>query len=312
MSDLAVIVPTLRRPESLARALASLAGQVGVDGRLREIVVVDNDPAASARDAVEAARAAGPWRVISVHAPEPGVATARNAGLAATGAPLIAFLDDDEEARPDWLARLVEVHERFGADVTFSAIVGAAPDAPLWLRPYLERFFSRQGPDRSGPIARTYGCGASLMTRATALPGAAPFDTAADQTGGEDDRLFAGLARSGARFAWAAEAIVVERAPPERATLAYALRRAFAYGKGPCETAARERRAGALVGWTAVGLAQTLIWGAAALAAFAMRSPARPFAYDRLARGLGKVLWWTGAEAFYGRAVLARSGAASL
>ena len=49
MSDVAVIVPTLRRPESLERALRSLFSQTGVADRLREIVVIDNDPQASSR-----------------------------------------------------------------------------------------------------------------------------------------------------------------------------------------------------------------------------------------------------------------------
>ena len=100
--QVAVIVPTLRRPDSLERALRSLFLQTGVADRLHEIVVVDNDPAASSRDAVDQLRPASPVPLIWRHAPRPGVATARNEGLAATAAPLIAFLDDDEAASPAW------------------------------------------------------------------------------------------------------------------------------------------------------------------------------------------------------------------
>ena len=82
--DVAVVIPTLRRLDSLTRALRSVFDQQGVEARLREIVVVDNDPEASSRQTVEALRAASPVPVIWVHAPRPGVATARNAGLAAT------------------------------------------------------------------------------------------------------------------------------------------------------------------------------------------------------------------------------------
>ena len=56
----AVIIPTLRRPEGLTRALESLFAQAGVADRLREIVVVDNDPAGSAAATVEAADVALP------------------------------------------------------------------------------------------------------------------------------------------------------------------------------------------------------------------------------------------------------------
>ena len=83
MSDVAVIVPTLRRPESLERALRSLFLQSGVADRVASIVVADNDPLGSAESLVEALRGSSPWPLIYRHAPTPGVATARNAARAA-------------------------------------------------------------------------------------------------------------------------------------------------------------------------------------------------------------------------------------
>ena len=81
MADVAIIVPTLRRPDSLERALRSLFAQTRVDDRVSEIVVVDKDPLGSAAGGVEALRRLAPWPLVYVHAPRPGVATARNAGL---------------------------------------------------------------------------------------------------------------------------------------------------------------------------------------------------------------------------------------
>ena len=208
-----MIIPTLRRPEGLARALESLFAQTGVADRLGEIVVVDNDPAGSAAATVAGLDGRSPCPVIYRHAPVPGVATARNVGLQATDAPLIAFLDDDEVAAPDWLAQLLAAQGETGADVVFGPIRGRAPDAADWLKPYLEDFFGRAGPTTTRLIDGPYGCGNSLMVRRTALPGSAPFDTAADQAGGEDDALFATLADRGGRFGWAAGAWVDEIAP---------------------------------------------------------------------------------------------------
>ena len=225
-----VVIPTLRRPAELERALRSIFAQTGVEGRLVSIVIADNDPAASAEATVRRLRAETPVELIYRHVPRPGVATARNAALAETDAPLIAFLDDDEVASPGWLAALIDAQAQTGADVVFGPIQGRAPDAKPWLRPYLERFFGRQGPAATGLIDHSFGCGDSLMVRATALPGAAPFDVSADQSGGEDDALFAALAARGGRFGWAADAWVEEFAPAHRATLSYALARAFAYG----------------------------------------------------------------------------------
>lgn len=303
----AVVVPTLRRPESLERALRSLFAQAGVSGRLREIIVADNDPIASATPVVDRLSGDSPVRLIHVHAPRPGVATARNAGLAATDAPLIAFLDDDEAASLGWLAALLAARDSTGADVVFGPIRGRTPEGTGWAAPYLDRFFGREGPAEDGLIPSPYGCGNSLMTRATALPGPAPFDTASDQAGGEDDILFSALAARGGRFGWAAAAWVDEFAPPHRATLRYALTRAFAYGQGPSQAAAARRNWPGVARWMAVGAAQAAVWGTAALILTIARSPRRADVMDRAARGLGKVLWAPGFEPrFYGAAELAR------
>lgn len=307
MGDVAVIVPTLRRPESLERALRSLFAQSGVSGRVSAIVVVDNDPTASARSTVDALRPASPWPLVYVSEPTPGVARARNAGLAATDAPLIAFLDDDEAASPGWLAALLTAREQTGADAVFGPITGRAPEAKAWLKPYLERFFGREGPAETGLIDHPWGCGNSLLVRATALPGAAPFSASADHTGGEDDVLFAALAARDGRFGWAADAWVEEFAPAHRATLNYALTRAFAYGQGPSQTAAAARDWPGVARWMLIGAAQTAVWGAASLALTLIASPKRADMYDRAARGVGKLFWMSGLEPrFYGAAEIAR------
>jgi hypothetical protein len=312
MQAVCVIIPTMRRPESLARALRSVFTQTGLGSRAVSLVVVDNDPAATARATVEALRPACPFPLTYRHEPRPGVATARNAALLDTDAPLIAFLDDDEAASPGWLAALLAAQVQTGADAVFGPITGRVPDDTGWATAYLERFFGRAGPASTGLIDHGYGCGNSLMVRATALPGPAPFDTGADQTGGEDDALFAALAARGGRFGWAADAWVEEFAPPHRATMRYALARAFAYGQGPSQTAAKARDWPGVARWMAVGMAQTLLWGAIAIGLTLIVHPGRAEIMDRTARGLGKVLWTRGFEPrFYGTRELKRLDAIS-
>ena len=305
---ISLIIPTLRRPESLARALRSVLGQIGFDSLIAEVVVVDNSPEASARTLVEALTPAFPRPLVFVHAPRPGVATARNAGLEAASGELIAFLDDDEEAPPHWLGALLEAHRTHGADVTFGAVHGRAPTAAPWTRPYFERLFSRFGPRHAGPTRHFWGCGNSLMTRATALAGPAPFDVARDQSGGEDDTLFRRLAREGRRFVWSPEAWVYEHAPAHRATMDYALKRAFAYGQSPCQAAARRRDPVLLLLWMGIGAGQTLVYGTGALILWLIRHPRRADLFDRTARGVGKLLWMPAFEPmFYGHAEAART-----
>lgn len=306
MDRVAVIVPTLRRPEGLARALSSLMVQQGVAERLAEIVVVDNDREPSARLVAE--RFLGQaFPVIYVHEPTVGVASARNAGLAATDAPLIAFLDDDEIASPGWLAALLATQANIGADVVFGPIRGQAPEAPADVRPYLEAFFGRAGPKSDALIDHPFGCGNSLMVRATALPGPAPFEVRWDQSGGEDDALFAALSARGGRYGWSAGAWVDEVAPAHRANLGYALSRAFAYGQSPSQAAWGRRDMVGVIKWMAVGAVQLVGWGVIALPLTLLRRPGRARALDRAARGLGKLLWMPGLEPrFYGASELQR------
>ncbi len=316
MTPVAVVIPTFRRPESLERALRSVLAQDRLAALAAEIAVVDNDPDGSARATVSRLQQEGA-PVLYVHARDPGVSNARNAGLAATRAPLIAFIDDDEEAPPHWLATLHAAHQSLGADVTFGPVRGRADAAADWKRAYLERFFSREGPRETRVIDDPYGCGNSMMTRATALRGPAPFDVTANQTGGEDDRLFAVLQAEGRRFGWAADAWLWEHAPASRRTARYALTRAFGFGQSPSQIAARAGDWGCVAKWMAIGAAQAAVFGAAALALAPFgRARALPYA-DRAAHGLGKVIWFATLR-FYGRtgssssAPSRRSGAANL
>jgi len=313
MKDVAVLIPTLRRPESLTRALRSVFAQAAVADRLKEVVVIDNDPYASARFAVGALERECPVPLVYVHEPKPGVATARNAGLGATDAGFIAFLDDDEEATEAWLASLLETQAQLQADAVFGPIAGMVPDAPETLRPWLKRFFSREGPMQSGRLDHPYGCGNSLLKRDTVLIGDHPFDVRHDEIGGEDDALFSALHARGGRFAWAAEALVFEHAPAHRATLAYALTRGFAYGQGPSQTAAREKRWGSVAKWMAVGAAQAAVYGPLAAIQWVMGAESCWDTLDRMVRGLGKLFWTERFEPkVYGQAEVARNAAAEL
>jgi glycosyltransferase involved in cell wall biosynthesis len=298
---LSVVIPTYRRSEALRRAIASVLAQQGLE-RTVELVVVDNDPAGSALGVVRSARTAAAMPVVYVHAPRPGVANARNAGVAASRGDFIAFLDDDETAAPGWLARICAAQARFGADVVFGPVTACIP-ADVHHRRYLQGFFSRRGPAASGAIPGYFGCGNSLVRRA-ALPGPEPFASTRNHIGGEDDLLFAEMKRRGARFAWAADATVFEHPDAQRLSLGYTLKRAFAYGQGPAADCWAAGPAGwaAIPFWMGWGLLQAAGYGLSASLRYAARESDQAFALDRAARGLGKALWFPPFKiGFYGR-----------
>ena len=287
-----LMTPTRGRPVSLERALRSVFAQEGAPEL--ELIVVDNDPAGSARETVRRLQPLSPWPLLYVHEPRPGVANARNAGMAAASAPLIAFIDDDEEAEPDWLARLLSARERYDADAVFGPVKTRLPEEVTENRGYFERFFAREGPAESGVVERHWGCGNSLVRRAAMPNPEQPFAEFRNEIGGEDDLLFGQMQAAGARFAWAADALLWEHPDPSRITLDYTLRRAFSYGQGPCSASAAASPPDRLgvARWMAIGVGQTAVYGAeAALKSLGRRSD-RVFALHRLAGSLGKIFWW--------------------
>lgn len=302
MIRVSVIIPTFRRPDSFLRAARSVLAQTGVSGV--EIVAVDNSPEGSALEAFRAleAEAAMPFRW--AHETHAGVASARNAALKLATGDLVAWLDDDEEAPPHWLAALIAVREETGGQSVFGPVrARAAHDADN--AEFFEALYSRTAKARSGTVERAYGIGNSLQPRSM-FDEPQPFDTRANQRGGEDDALFASWAQAGATFAWAADAWVTEHLGRERTQLRHGLKRAFAYGQGPCELAWASRNYGALARHMTIGAAQAVVYGAASAVAFAGSTPHALTLLDRAARGAGKVLWFK-EQRFYGEALLKRA-----
>ena len=102
-----VVVPSLGRPAELDRCLAGLAR---LFYRPFEVVVVACDEGRAA-----IARHLGQPHVRLVRNDGAGVSAARNAGIAAAGGEIIAFIDDDAVPEPTWLDHLVAAMDKTGA-----------------------------------------------------------------------------------------------------------------------------------------------------------------------------------------------------
>jgi glycosyltransferase involved in cell wall biosynthesis len=117
---------TEERWDDLTAAVASVQAQTRPPAEI--LVVVDHNPALLAR---AAARWPGPGgglrpRLLENEARR-GLSGARNSGVAAAGGEVVAFLDDDAAAAPDWLDRLAVRY----ADRSVLGVGGAIE--PLWL-----------------------------------------------------------------------------------------------------------------------------------------------------------------------------------
>lgn len=220
-----VCVCTFRRA-SVADLLASLAKLETPGWRMR-VIVADNDDQPSARETVERAFAANGLDGQYIHAPARNISVARNACLDAARAPLIAFIDDDETARPDWLARLIARREATQASVVFGKVNAVyAADAPAWM-PTVD-MHSTPPPIRNGAIFGGYTCNV-LMLRD--VIGALRFDPAFGKTGGEDTTFFFELQRQGVVMVYADDAVVDEPVTQARSSLKWLQTRAYRAGQ---------------------------------------------------------------------------------
>lgn len=115
-ADTTVVIATYRRPDHVRRCLEHLARQTA---RPREIVVVD----ASEDRRTHAVVADWPEvRYLRNDAGAGTLATSRAIAFAETDGDVIAYLDDDAFARPDWLESIVRPY----ADPTVAAVGGRA------------------------------------------------------------------------------------------------------------------------------------------------------------------------------------------
>ena len=98
-ASVAVVVCTCERPALLERCLGAVRAQRHPGF---EVIVVDNAPGSDCAR-IAAARHGADY----VAEPIRGVSRVRNAGARHCGADIVAYLDDDMVAHPDWLSALV-------------------------------------------------------------------------------------------------------------------------------------------------------------------------------------------------------------
>jgi succinoglycan biosynthesis protein ExoM len=241
MEAIDVCVCTFRRP-SIAETIASVARQQLPAGTRLRLIVADNDEEPAAREMIEQAGRDAGVELHYVHAPARNISIARNACLDAATADWLAFIDDDETAPPDWLARLIARSE--GVEVVFGVSEARfVPGTPDWIRQ--GDFHSNRLSDRDG-AHNGYTCNV-LIDRRFALRHKIRFDHKLGQIGGEDTLFFREMLDAGARFAYAPDAVVHEPIPAQRSNLAWLARRRYRAGQIHWLLLRRERKSGVAV-----------------------------------------------------------------
>jgi len=309
MDKISVVMPTLNRPTPLMRALASLMAQRELEGLDPEIIIVDNSVDANAREVITSFTEHSPLVIRYVSEPRPGVANARNAGVSAARGRWIAFLDDDEEAASDWLAILTRVARNRNADAVFGPVTARADTGGEieGFAPFFERRIMRSDGADITDLAAYLGTNNSLFDRVSCFDSVENFDPRLNESGGEDSLFLQRLALAGKRFHFARDAHVVEWVPARRLNWTYIKKRKFLSGQIRVfvQDMARPGRHLAVARWMAVGLAQTLFFGVAAIVMSPFGGARRERLTAQAFGGLGKVFWGRQFRlSLYGRALV--------
>ncbi|MGH6871503.1 MAG: glycosyltransferase family 2 protein [Rhizomicrobium sp.] len=231
MVDVAICIPTFRRPRGLERLLGAIEK---LETRASVVVIVaDND--AATHEGFDLCKRIAPfyrWPLDGFVATERGIAQARNAltaRLLKTDAKFIAMLDDDEWPEPGWLDAYLKVQAETGADALHGAVLPVFESRPRASVAECDGMASQRG--TTGPCDMICSTANVFLTRACFDGMPKPcFDPAFGLSGGEDRDFFTRLKAQGARFAYADEAAVSAFVPASRATLAWVLKRAYRVG----------------------------------------------------------------------------------
>jgi glycosyltransferase involved in cell wall biosynthesis len=296
MIEISVQIMTFHRDVGLRRAVASLLSQRDVDPATIEIVIVDNSAEASARDTATelgAEASVAGFKLRYLHEPRPGIAEARNAGIRAAGADLIAYIDDDEVAEPGWLAAMRSCLDRFEADAVGGPVLPIFEDSRAATDPFWAWIYDYDAKLPTGTPFRATGTGNCLFRKSRCCESERPFHAPLGLTGGSDARFFHGLMERGRRVVWCADGIAHEYVPPDRTVLRYGLRRRMRqsqlFMQGYFWSNPPNRLA--IAKWMAIGLAQMVVSAPLSLLWWPIDRPRAKRLLALAYGGMGKIFW---------------------
>jgi len=221
--SIAVVICTRDRPDMLAKALARATAALRPGD---ELVVVDS--ASTTGDTADVARRAG---ATVVRCDQPGASRARNAGIAATSAPIVAITDDDCLPSTEWITaigRAFRGQPRLG--FVTGRVDGDDPSKSLQVSLQLDDRPRGFGPDDDPTVM---GHTANAAFRRAALADVGGFDEllgpGATFRSSEDKDVFWRVVRAGWLGAYDPEVVVTHR---QWRGAAEAVRLRFSYGVG--------------------------------------------------------------------------------
>ena len=199
MPKISVVIPTLNRAAVLAQTIDRIESQT-VSKECYDVIVVDNASIDDTRNVLEAKRRQHS-NLKFLFQSKPGAAATRNAGVRATTADIVLFIDNDILAESDLIERHLEYHSQH----TNAAVIGRV--ITPWndrVDPFL-RYLHHRGiynpyTIASGPIDFSYYHTGNVSTPRVALLASGAFDEQFMIYGMEDIELGYRLEKLGCRM----------------------------------------------------------------------------------------------------------------
>jgi GT2 family glycosyltransferase len=222
--------------DTLVAAVASALAQQPAPAEV--VVVVDHNPGLYYR-----ARRDLSGVTVLENQFEQGASGNRNTGAWHTGTPLVAFLDGDITAGPDWLAQLVAPFDDPAVVGTGGAIAAAwERSRPFWMPDELLWAVGASYTGMPSATARVRNVWSASMAvrreRFTAVRGFREgFGKIGSRNRPEDTDLCLRMSEAGGHWMYVPGAVVRHAVPAERSTFRFLVRRCYAEGRGKVQMA---------------------------------------------------------------------------
>jgi glycosyltransferase involved in cell wall biosynthesis len=226
-----VVLPTYNRAAALPHAVGSALHQTASPSSY-EVIVVDNNSTDETAQVIERLQEEFPGRLRSILEQRQGVAYARQAGIDASRADIVAFFDDDVRVAPDWIENIVRLfRERPDVECVGGKVlpVWSAPPpswltaahwAPLALQDFGDAPMMVSLENPRALISANMACRKRVFAK---VGGFSPqFQRVKDGIGSlEDDEWIRRLWKAGGRALYAPELVTSTEVPSSRLTRAY-------------------------------------------------------------------------------------------
>lgn len=216
---ISVCMCTYKR-DTLDKTLNSLCSQQLPDDCSLEVIVVDNDTEESGRATCEAYQNNQDSVLVSYFVNgERNLSAVRNTSIEKANGELLAFIDDDEWAEPDWVSSLYKALNRYSADAIFGKVNVIYPESsPDWISD--GNMFGKDSHATGAVLKKGATSNALLLARWVKEDGFR-FDPVFGKSGGEDTDFFHRIANAGGKLVFDNAAIVSETVETHRLNLEY-------------------------------------------------------------------------------------------